>query len=211
MKFLHISPFVLLLSIQSLQANSPTVIGDYYVGFGYQHYNGDGYDGNAIGIDSNLALHQNFDISTTLSYGQLSDDFIDLNRLALSIGFRGHNKFDLGNGSSIDPYINFTLGILYTEVLDVQYIGFTPYLYIVDELYIPYNFSIGSEFKLGQFFSLIPYLGFGGILNESEADTTGYFGLMTNFFIGDYFSLSLNLRGDSDDGTALGLGLRYHM
>jgi hypothetical protein len=58
---------------------------------------------------------------------------------------------------------------------------------------------------------LIPYIGFGGVLNESEADTTGYFGLMTNFFLGDYFSIILNLRGDSDDGTAFGLGLRYHM
>ena len=92
--------------------------------------------------------------------------------------------------------------MLYSEVVSVQYIGFTPYLFIEDELYIPYNFSLGSEFKLGQFFSLIPYFGFGGVLNESEADTTGYFGLMTNFFLGDYFSIMLNLRGDSDDGTA---------
>ncbi len=207
-KYIFISSLVI---IHSVSAESPSVIGDYHVGFGYQHYSGDGYDGNSFGIDSNLALHQNFDLSTSLSYGQLSDDFIDLNRLALSLGFVGHNKFELGNGSSIDPFIGFNVGMLYTEVLSVQYIGFTPYLFIEDELYIPYNFSLGSEFKLGQFFSLIPYIGFGGVLNESEADTTGYFGLMTNFFLGDYFSIMLNLRGDSDDGTAFGLGLRYHM
>lgn len=207
-KYIFISS---LVTIHSVSAESPSFIGDYHVGFAYQHYSGDGYDGNFIGIDSNLALHQNFDLSTSLSYGQLSDDFFDLNRLTLSLGFVGHNKFELGNGSSIDPFIGVNVGMMYTDVLSVQYIGFTPYFFIEDELYIPYNFSLGTEFKLGQFVSLIPYLGFVGILNESEADTTGYFGLMTHFFLGDYFSIMLNLRGDSDDGNVFGLGLRYHM
>jgi hypothetical protein len=76
---------------------------------------------------------------------------------------------------------------------------------------VPYNLSIGTEFKIAHFISLIPNIGFRGILNDSAYSTVGVFGLSTNFFIGEFASLGLNLSGDSNDGISFFFGLRYHM
>ena len=215
------SIYFLIISILlciSLSADEPSVIGDYYVGFGYQHRSSDVSDSNTIGLVSNLAIHQNFDIPISLSYTYNTAYGIDFSSIGFDTGFRLHNKFIIGEGSSIDPYLSLSLGLRYAEQLKYidyyyQYTGNFAYrqFFTSTSVLIPYNLSIGTEFKIAHFISFIPHIGFSGILNDSAYSTVGVFGLSTNFFIGEFASLGLDLSGDSDDGVSFFLGLRYHM
>jgi hypothetical protein len=202
----------LILSKNFVSGNDNSIVGDYWVGFGYQHYSNDLLDQNTLQIASNFPVLKNIDLGVSGSIGQISTPIVDLGAYGLDFGTSFHNEFETQGGvlKSIDPYFGINLGILYIEQSAFFYSGGFLYYTYNYETFVPLTFHAGSEFKFGDFFLLRPFLRYITILNE-DVDNTFNFGIAADFLISEYFSLGLGISGDDDSGVYYGLGLRYHM
>ena len=212
MKKFIISLCCLFLFKNFLLSNDNSIVGDYWVGFGYQHYSNDLVEQNSFNISSNFPVLKNIDLNVGGSIGQISTPIADLGAYGLDFGTTFHNEFETQDGilKSIDPFFGINLGLHYIEQSAFFYSGgFLYYTYSYETL-VPLSFHTGSEFKFGDFFLIRPFLRYITILNE-DIDDAFQFGVAADFLISEYFSIGLGISGNDDGGVYYGLGLRYHM
>lgn len=195
-------------------AEGRSTIGSYWIGMGYSGYSDDLTDGDAFVIASNFPVHENFDIGVSGHIGSLTVLDIDFLSYGISVDTKVHYKIPMGS-VTIDPFFSVGIGLQSLESYTWQYVGSSYYYDYYQtvansSVLVPYQFSIGSEFTFGEYFSLVPALGIRGIANE-DIDSIFCYGIQANFLVNDHFSIGLSFEGTEESGKTFAVLGRYHL
>jgi hypothetical protein len=205
------------LAISFVHAKSRSAIGDYHLGFGYQHSGSDYADYGGIGVGFNYPVHPNVDLGAGIGIGQLTVGSEDALVWDLAVNGKFHKKFELQGSflKSVDPFIGAGVGITVIQQFYWAHTGSSYYydyydLMSVADTLIPWEIVLGTEFKLGDMFSLVPVIGTSGYL-DLDVDSSFYYGLSANIFFSEFWSATVGFAKNPDlDATSFKIGLNKH-
>lgn len=191
-----------------LAENDNSILGNSYVGIGYDRSTSDilNFQHNLYSLKLRNTISDKFDNSISVGMGNakwnepLLLKTSSSNTFVTELGLAFHNSIFPDNAfvTKIDPFVHASIGT-FTQSGD-KMVSNNAFTYLPIATHFPWTLTLGSEFHFFDKLSIIPFYQISDALTV-EVELQNFFGISASYFFIDTLGLNISFKSASDQNV----------